>query len=311
MKVLLPDSMILDPHLPGGVEAVVYAASSAIPDKHLDAEVLVTWAATEEWLAEHARKLTHLRLVQGLAAGPDSLLRAGFDSDVVLCTGVGLHSRMVAEHALALVLALVRELPKTTAAQQEHRWASELGGPRPLHPDGPVTTLLDANVLVWGFGSIAQTLAPHLTSLGAEVRGVAHQAGRRGGYEVIAVDDVDAALPEPDILIQILPSNEETRGIVGAKRLALLGPDGYIVNVGRGVTIDNDALVDALQSGMIAGAALDVTETEPLPKDSLLWDAQNVIITPHSAGGRPLGADELIVKNVTALASGGNFENKL
>jgi phosphoglycerate dehydrogenase-like enzyme len=309
MKLLLPDSLPLAPALPEGVEAIVYDASAPVPDEHLDAAALVVWGSTAADLRAVAGRMPRLRWVQTLAAGPDSVLAAGFPDDVVITAGAGLHDRPVAEHALALVLALVRRLPAAGRAQAEHRWADELGGVQPLHPEGAVTTLLDARVLIWGFGHIAQTLAPMLRQLGARVRGVARAAGERSGFEVVAEDDLAAELPRTDVLILILPATGATTRALDARRLAALPVHAYVVNVGRGATVDEPALVAALTDGRIAGAALDVTETEPLPADSPLWNAPRLLLTPHAAGGRPVGADDLIAANLEALLAGAELRN--
>jgi phosphoglycerate dehydrogenase-like enzyme len=309
MKLLLPDSLPLAPSLPDGVDAVGYDASAPVPDEHLDAEALVVWGSSAEDLRAVAARMPRLRWVQTLAAGPDSVLTAGFPDDVVLTAGSGLHDRPVAEHALALALALVRRLPAAARAQEEHRWADDLGGVQPLHPDGEVTTLLDARVLIWGFGHIAQTLAPMLRVLGAEVRGVARRAGDRCGFEVVAESDVTVELRGTDVLIMILPATPATSHVLDAERLAALPAHAYVINVGRGATVDEPALIAALEQGRIAGAALDVTETEPLPADSPLWIAPNLLLTPHAAGGRPVGADDLISANLAALLGGQPLRN--
>jgi phosphoglycerate dehydrogenase-like enzyme len=309
MKLLLPDSVPLAPDLPEGVTAVVYDAGAPVPDDHLDADALVVWGSSGDDLAAVAGRMPRLRWVQTLAAGPDSVLAAGFPEDVVLTSGAGLHSRTVSEHALALVLALVRRLPAAARAQSEHRWARELGGVQPLHPDGAVTTLIDARVLIWGFGSIGQTLAPLLRALGARVRGVARSAGDRAGFPVAAESDVEQELGHADVLIMILPSSAGTTRALDARRLAALPEHAYVINVGRGSTVDEAALTAALEEGRLAGAALDVTTTEPLPSDSPLWNAPDLLLTPHAAGGRPVGADDLIAENVTALLAGGELRN--
>lgn len=307
MKILLPTTLDEAPALPDGVEAVTYDAHAPIPAEHRDAEALVAWA-NGPGVLEDAASLPNLRWVQNLAAGADALHAAGFADDVVLTGGVGLHDRPVAEHALALLLALVRRLPECREAQLAHRWDPELGGPKPLRTE-PVTTLLGTNVLVWGFGSIAQTLAPLLTSLGANVRGAARSAGERGGYDVVGEQGLDEALTWADVLVVILPGGEATRHALSAQRLARLPKHAYVVNVGRGTAIDEAALVDALRAGSIAGAGLDVTEVEPLPADSPTWDAPNLVITPHGAGGRPVGYDELIAANARALLAGEQMRN--
>jgi len=309
MKLLLPDSLPLAPAVPEGVQTVRYDASAPVPDEHLDAEALVVWGSSGADLRAVAGRMPGLRWVQTLAAGPDAVLEAGFPDDVVITSGSGLHDRPVAEHALALVLALLRRLPAAARAQEEHRWATELGGLQPLHPEGAVTTLLGARVLIWGFGSIGQTVAPILEQLGAEVRGVARSAGERSGFPVVAEEDLAQELGQTDVLLMILPSTGATTRALDADRLAALPAHAYVVNVGRGSTVDEPALVAALSEGGIAGAALDVTSTEPLPADSPLWDAPNLLLTPHAAGGRPVGADELIAANVRALLAGGELRN--
>jgi len=302
VKVLLPDNVPLDVTAPPGVETVVFDPTQPVPDEHTDAEVLVTWGQSAEQLRAEARRLPRLRWVQTLAAGPDAVLAAGFPDDVVLTCGRGLHDRTVAEHALALLLAGIRRIDVMVHAKDEHRWAHEVGGLQPLHPERRLTTLLGARVVIWGFGSIGRTLAPYLRAMGAEVRGVARSAGTRDGFPV--GDDIDAELPHADVLVMLVPALPETERALDARRLALLPEHAWVVNVGRGVTVDEEALVDALRASTIGGAALDVTRVEPLPPDSPLWEAPNLIISPHAAGGRPVGAADLVSSNLAAFVAG-------
>jgi phosphoglycerate dehydrogenase-like enzyme len=159
-------------------------------------------------------------------------------------------------------------------------------------------------VVIWGFGGIAATLAPHLAALGASVTGVARRAGERHGFPVVTADALPEVLPRSDVLINILPATAETEHSVDARVLALLPPHAWVVNVGRGATLDEAALLEAIRSNRLGGAALDVFETEPLPAESGLWDEPNVIITPHAAGGRPIGAAARIAENLAALREG-------
>ncbi|MFK5582491.1 NAD(P)-dependent oxidoreductase [Serinicoccus sp. LYQ131] len=302
MKLLLPDSLPLDPHLPDHVAAVRYDATAPVPEEHRDAEALVVWGSSRADLAEAAPHMEQLLWVQSLGAGADSVLAAGFRPSVRIATGAGLHDGPVAEHALTLTLALVRRLASTAQAQQERRWAPELGGVQPLRPDrGPVTSLLGSNVVIWGFGHIGQRLAGLLQGLGATVRGAARSPGVRGGVVVVGPEDLDDELGRTDILIMILPSSPSTDRALDGPRLARLPEHAYLVNVGRGSTVDEEALVEALAAGRLAGAALDVASVEPLPSSAALWEAPNLWITPHSAGGRPVGAEELIESNLAAV----------
>src|SRR5699024_2838755 len=145
--------------------------------------------------------------------------------------------------------------------------------------------------------------AEYLTVLGAEVTGIARSSGERGGHPVRTPAELPQLLPDTDVLVNILPATTATAGIVDERVLRALPPRAWVVNVGRGATVDEPALLHALESGMIAGAALDVFATEPLPADSPLWHAPNMIVTPHAAGGRPHNPEALIEQNLQLLLS--------
>lgn len=307
MKILLSDTSYLDPEpiRAAGHDVVLFTETQPVPEEHRDAEAMVLWGGGGSGAAEVLKAmpgyLTRLRWIQTLAAGPDNLLAAGFPESVAITTGRHFHDRTVTEHAVALALACVRSLPRALEAQSEHVWDRSLGGAQPLNAPDRLTTLIGARALVWGFGAIGQQTASVLTALGAQVRGVARSAGTRAGYEVVAVDDVESVLPETDLLVMVLPSTPETTGILSAERIALLPRRSVVVNVGRGVTIDQDALEAALRSGAISAAGLDVTAPEPLPADSTLWDAPNLVLTPHAAGGRAVGAVDRIIANAAIV----------
>lgn len=309
MKVLLPNSVALAPEATTGVTYVTYDVQNPLPDEHHDAEVLVAWGNPRVQLQQLARDLTQLRWVQGLAAGPNSLINAGFAGDVIITSGRSLHDTTVAEHALALMLAAARKLHLMRDAQHYKRYPKELGGVQPVDPAGKLTSLRGARVLIWGFGSIAKALAPLLVALGAEVKGVARSAGTRDGFTVFAESDIEQHLPNTDVLVMILPSTPDNHHALNADRLERLPNHAWLVNVGRGDTVSESMLVDAINQGMLAGAALDVFETEPLPESSPLWGLENVIISPHAAGGRPRGASELIAENVRKFLAGETLTN--
>lgn len=311
MKVLLPDSVELDVTVPDDVTAITYAIGVPVPDEHTDAEVLVVWGNPPAQLADAAQRLKRLRWVQTLAAGPDVVLQAGFDPAVVVTAGLGLHDKTVAEHTLALLLAAARRINLLVRAQIGHRWAGELGGLQPVRDNHSFRTLRDAHVVIWGFGGIAATLAPLLTALGARVTGVARSAGERHGFPVVTDADLVELLPTADVLISVLPATAQTVHQLNGSVFDLLPSHAWVVNVGRGRTLDENALLSAVRAGRIAGAALDVFETEPLPAGSGLWDEPNVIISPHAAGGRPLGAAGLIEENLAAFREGRPLRNRV
>lgn len=303
MKILVPTVIPIDVEIPDGVTRVDYDVTSPIPEEHRDAEAVVVWLNPGERLAAMPSELPQVRWVQGLMAGTDAVQAAFAGTDVVIAAGAGLHDQPVAEHTLALILAAARRLDEAFAAQAEGRWLEEHGGNQIRNRSG-FTTLAGARVLIWGFGGIGVTLAGYLSALGAEVTGVARTAGERHGYRVVTTADLPAELATTDVLVDILPGGAETDRAVGAEVFDALPTHAWFVNVGRGVTVDEEALDAALRSRSIAGAALDVFRTEPLPADSPLWRAPNTIITAHAAGGRPQQPGRLIAENLRRYRAG-------
>ncbi|KAK3361487.1 hypothetical protein B0T24DRAFT_109515 [Lasiosphaeria ovina] len=314
MKLLYPNSLVLDTASLQGFAPTLheYDVHAPIPDALLDAEILVTWTNSAANLRDAKARMPNLRWIQSLAAGPNDVLGAGFDPRAVaVTTGSGLHDRTVAEHALGLLLNAARRFYEMRDYQLQGKWPGHLGGPQPDRAPGSFRTLRDARVTVWGFGNIAKTLTPHLVALGATVRGVARRPGVRNGIEVFGEDSLPELLPQTDALVMILPGDASTRHALAAERLALLPSHAWVVNVGRGSSIDEDALLKALEAGTIGGAALDVFDTEPLPEASPLWKAPNLIVSPHAAGGRPQGAEALIVDNLRRFLAGQQLRNAL
>lgn len=198
-----------------------------------------------------------------------------------------------AQHALALMLAVARQLPSSMAAQLSDRsWNYECG--RYL-----CRRLTGSTVLLLGYGAIGRRLRELLAPFGCTVIAVRRQSRSVEGVRIVPVEELTRVLPLADHIVNILPDNEETRGFVNARRLACLKPGACFYNVGRGVTVDQRALLEALQSGRLGAACLDVTDPEPLPPGDPLWDAPNCLITPHIAGGRP-DQDEALVAHFLA-----------
>lgn len=309
MLVLLPSSLEWDLHRFDKASARIYDPGQELPSELRAAEAVVVWG-NPSWQLEHmARSMPNLRWVQGMATGPDALIRAGFPEEVILTSGRGLHDLTVTEHALGLILACARRLHLLRDAQHRREWRADLAGVDMPRAGQPINTIFGARVVIWGFGSIAKNLGPLLKSLGAQVKGVATSSGVRAGIEVFSSDEAGRLLPECDVLVLILPKTKGTKNLVGARELALLPHHAWLVNVGRGGTLDERALLSALEEGRLAGAALDVFEEEPLPEDSPLWSQEKLIITPHSAGARPIGGAELVLRNLEKLRKGEALEN--
>ncbi|CAK7198111.1 hypothetical protein SEUCBS139899_000769 [Sporothrix eucalyptigena] len=305
MKLLYPTSLELDIDSLRGfaVELVPYDVTKPFADDVLDANIMVTWINTKANLADAALRLHRLTWIQALAAGPNDVLEAGFDtSRVQITVGAGIHDGTVAEHTMGLLLDAARRFYEMRDCQLQKQWPARLGGPYPR--PGEFKTLRGANVLVWGFGGIAAKLSPLLQAFGANVRGIARKSGVRAGVEILSEDALPQWLPETDALVMILPGSEATKDALNRERLALLPSHAWVVNVGRGISVDEEALADALDAGKLGGAALDVFKTEPLPKESRLWTTPNLLISPHAAGGRPDGCIDLIAENLRSFLAG-------
>ena len=311
MKLLYPNSLKLDvTSLEGfGVSLHRYDVEKPIPEHLIDAEILVTWVNNN--LPDAAKRMHNLRWVQSLWAGPNGELSAGFPSNVIITAGTNLHDETVAEHALALLLSAARKLYEMRDYQSQGRWPGHLGGPLPDRPKGSFTSLKGANVLIWGMGNIGRKVAPHLIGLGANVRGVGLFEEIIDGVQVQTNAALDDLLPKTDAVIMILPGSDATFKALNAERLALLPKHAWVINVGRGVCVDEDALADALSKGEIGGAALDVFHTEPLPRSSPLWKAPNLIMSPHAAGGRPRYSEALIADNLRRFLAGQPLRNNV
>lgn len=228
MKTLLPDSLPWQFETPPNVAAVEYPAAGPIPPRHLDA--LVVWGSDTDLLRDAAVTMPRLRWVQVLSAGTEARTSAGFGPGVTPTAGSGLHDRSVTEHALALILAAARRLDRGFDAQRTHRWASELGGAQPEPSPGRFSTLRNARVLIWGFGSIGQALDPHLVALGAVVPGVEHTGGVRNGFPVITRAEIDRRLPKTDLLVMVPPGQPDTADALDGRLLALLPSHAWLVN---------------------------------------------------------------------------------
>ncbi len=312
MKLLLPTSIDLDLALLEGfsVDLHQYDAKKPLPDDLTDAEILVTWCNSPDNLKDAASRMTSLKWIQSLAAGPNDVLNAGFDAKkITITTGSGCHDETVAEHTLGLILNAARRFYEMRDYQNEGKWPQHLGGPQPDRPKGRFQSVKGANILIWGFGNIAKTLAPWLTAMGANVKGMARSDGVRDGIQVFSDSSLPKLLPETDALVMILPGSESTNNALNAERLKMLPDHAWVVNVGRGTSIDEDALLSALEKKQIGGAALDVFVKEPLPEGNKLYKAPNLILSPHAAGGRPRGAEDLIAYNLRRFRAGQELKN--
>lgn len=310
MKVLVPDSLTLSfDNSQNAIDFIRYSVSTTDFSGVQDAELLVLWMNTDANLKAAVSQLNKLKLVQTLAAGPDHALSAGFREEIPIASGRSLHDKPVTEHALALILESVRRLDKLFDSQKNSHWDTEYISAQAAPETSRLYTLNGAKVLIVGFGSIASQLAPVLTALGAEVQGVSRNPGQRSGYQVIEIASMNNVLGEYDIVISLLPYSADTEKFFDKDFFAHMKKSAIFINVGRGKTVDEVALLHALNTSVIRRAAIDVAYTEPLPTDSPLWKCPDLIITPHVSGGRPLESEKLIVTNALNVANSQPIQN--
>lgn len=240
---------------------------------HMDrVEILVTIFRVEDDLLKQAAKL---KWIQVTTSGVNYLLgRPSLGKDVIVTSARGIHGPQVSEMAFLLMLALNRNFPENVRNQDRHVWKRWPG--RLLH---------GKTIAILGIGVIGEEIARKSKAFGMTVYGldiVKRDAGCVDQF--LGPEELHRIAPEVDYLVLVAPSTPDTQKLVNADLLSRMKPTAFVINVARGELVDDDALIDALKSGRIAGAALDALSMEPLPKEHPLWAMDRVIITPHIAG---------------------------
>lgn len=255
----------------------VYTRRSAVtPEQLAAATVIFGWPRPED-----LAKAEGLKWFQTMWAGTDEYMGEGvLPQGAVMTSSSGSNSLSVSEHMLASLLALCRRLPVYRDSQRAHIWKDE----------GPMKALWGSTVLVVGAGHIGSAFASRCHSLGAATLGVKRKVtGPVEGFDqVFPMEELDDLLPQADVVALVLPHSPQTVHLMDERRIGLMRDDAILISAGRGTVLDQEALVRAMQGGKLWGAALDVTQPEPLPQDSPLWDIPNLLLTPHVAGGMRL-----------------------
>lgn len=231
-------------------------------------------------------RAVRLRWIHCTAASVTGVLfPALIDSDVLVTNARGLHGDAMAEHALGMMLALTRKLHHARDAQRAHEWSQVAQWSEPP----AIGSLAGSTLGLVGLGAIGSALATRARALGMRVIAVrkhpaAEPAPADEQWEVARLAEL---LAVSDWVALVAPLTAETKGMIGARELARMKPGARLVNLGRGALVDEGALIEALRSGRLAGAALDVFAEEPLPATSPLWDLREVLLTPHTSGLAP------------------------
>jgi D-2-hydroxyacid dehydrogenase (NADP+) len=240
------------------------------------AEILITFGPMLEDRADEVlRSAKSLRWIQALGTGVDNIAdRPSLRRDVILTNIHGIHGAAVSEGALLLMLALARGLPRVIRNQTQRVWERF-----------PARLLDGKTVGIVGVGAIAAALAPRCQAMGMAVVGVTSTPRPVPGFDrMVRRDELVPAVREVDYLILLVPYSPETNNMVDGPVLAAMKPASYLINLARGGVVDEAALLTALRNRSIAGAALDVFATEPLPPDHPFWALDNVIVVPHLGG---------------------------
>lgn len=228
---------------------------------------------------EQMKKAENLKWVQSSSAGVDKYIahKDEFPDEVTLTCLSGAFGQSVSEYVLAMTLMFYKNLHLFRDNQNKSLWQDE----------GWQDTPCGKNLLILGAGNIGCQIAKLFRPFGCYITGLRRKSSESlpDFDKIIGMDGLDNALSEADIIVGVLPDTEETRGLLGREKLALLKNNALLINAGRGNLIDTDALTEILVNNKIAGAALDVTDPEPLPADHPLWKCRNCIIAPHVSGG--------------------------
>lgn len=261
------------------------------------ADIVLGWssAVSEEALGEDSR----VRWVQVWSAGVDKMpLHELQAKDIALTNASGVHSLPITEQIFAMLLAYTRNLHHAIRQQTKKNWDKS----------GTFHELAGKTAVIVGVGQIGSNTAKVAKAFGMRTVGVRRSGKPDPNIDVMyKVDELDHALAEGDFIINILPLTDETKGLYHAGRFEAMKDGAFFVNMGRGPSVDTDALLDALESGKLVGAGLDVYEQEPLPSEHPLWEMENVIMTPHTAGDTVHYTDRVIdifIENLKAYRQG-------
>ena len=249
-----------------------------LPQELPDTDIFVGYSLRANQLSD-AKKL---KWIHSTAAGVAQLMYPELrDSGILVTNPSGIFSVPMAEHTMGLLIALARNFPDSTRHQDQSRWAQQELWDQPQH----LTELNGQVLLIVGFGSIGHELARRAKAFDMRVWGVSRtgKGDTSLAEKIVPISQLHEVLPHADFVVVSAPETRETKHLIGAPELARMKPTARLINVARGSLLDQSALLTTLQNKKIAGAALDVTDPEPLPAADPLWKAPNLLITPHTS----------------------------
>ena len=270
----------------------------------VNADILLGWNFRAKSLEQVWPQAQKLRWIHWASAGVDAVLFPGLrKSDIQLTNAKGIFDDAMAEYVLGLILCFAKDIPQTIRCQSNKQWSYRI-----------TESIVGQSVLIVGAGSIGSAIAAVLQKMGMEVVGVARSG--RSGHPVLGdihpFSQLDNLLGNADYVINVTPSTSDTRNLFAKECFLKMKSTARFINVGRGDAVDEQALASVLEQEKIAGAALDVYQTEPLPEDSPLWNAKNLILSPHMSGDLkdyPNRIVDIFIENVYRFINGDELVN--
>lgn len=277
-----------------GVEVIYAAEAGELMAKTADADVLVTFPYVAG-IADFCQHAPGLKWVHGVVSGVDGFMKPEIkDLNIRITSTKGIHGMPIADHVLAYIFSFLRSFSQFKEYQRNKVWGEAIYS--------SCDETFNKTVGIIGVGNIGLYLAKKCKLLDFRVVGL-----KRNPIESEWLDkcyanaEIEEFLGECDFVVAVVPLTSETKNMIGERELRMMKNSAFLINVARGGVIDEQALIDALQNNVIAGAGLDVFSQEPLPSSSPLWDMPNVILTPHSAAQSPFyndRANEVLIENL-------------
>jgi phosphoglycerate dehydrogenase-like enzyme len=307
VKLIVPDEIareVAERAATARVEVELIVPDGDRPAPLEEADALVRWQYAGRTLEELLEATPRLRWLHSWSAGVESLpvdtLR---ERGIVLTNAAGVYAIPIAEWVLAAMLMAIKQAHAFHDAQREHRWIEQI----------ELDELAGKTLLILGVGGIGREVAQRAAAFDMRVWG-ANRSGDPVEHveRVVSGDAWRPLLPEADFVVNTLPLTDETRAMIGKQELARFKRSAWLINVGRGATIDEEAMLQALRDGTLGGAAIDAWTEEPLPPDHPAWSTPHLIIWPHHSGSSPANTRrgvDLLVENVRRFAAGDELRN--
>ncbi|BAY29905.1 D-isomer specific 2-hydroxyacid dehydrogenase NAD-binding protein [Nostoc carneum NIES-2107] len=280
MKLILPIEVAdeIKPHLPSDITFVRADVDGNIDGDATDAEVYFSWLyyIKPTTLQKVLDAAPRLRWHQATNAGVNNILTPQYlEREILLTNGAGLHAIPMAEFVIAYILSYAKNFTKLRELQAQKSWQRGFRNEE----------LLDKTLLIIGAGGIGQEIAKRAQAFGLNIYGSRRNPQPLPNFDkIVGANEWKPLLSEAHYVVIATPLTKETKGMIDEEVFSLMRPDAYLINIARGAIVDESALIKALQTGQIAGAALDTVFTEPLPPESQLWTQPNLFLTPHCSG---------------------------